>query len=142
MGKAAGVVNAYLLKDIAEWFESESIGLEHGAKMFSGRLPDTEQDAVAVLHYASGRPVTVLSDDGVPVADKPLVQVLTRFADYEIGFETAIKAHNAMIALHGVTFLHTRFVSVMPLQSPFYIGDTEDDRPLFSCNYELETEDV
>lgn len=133
-------VTEYLLEDIAEWIESEAIGLAHGTTIFSGRLPDTDGPSVAVLLYSARPPVDVMdTEDNQPVADRPMVQLLVRHTDYKLGLKSAIAAHKALLTVRGLVFLHTRFLAVHPQQSPFYVGDDTSGDPLFSSNYELET---
>lgn len=135
-------MNEKFLKDLAAWLESEALAFEHGITVFSGNLPNTDADAVALVLYGASRGVYVMdTEDAKPVAVRPLVQCITRFADFDEGMRIAFVAHNALIKMTGVVWEGVRIVNVDPLQSvPFYVGDTESGLPMFSCNYEIEVE--
>lgn len=138
-------MNEFLLQDIAEWLASESIDLTHGVSLFSGRLPDSDVNAVALLHYGSRGSVNVMdTEDNAAVADKPLVQAFTRYremSDEPEGMRVALAVHASMLRLHGETVGHHRFIAVTPVSGvPFYVGDNESGAQLYSCNYEVEVE--
>lgn len=135
-------MNPYLLADMADWLETESIGVVHGVSLFSGRLPDTENNAIALLLYGANPASFVMDpEDNQPITERPTVQMLVRHEDFDAGLRTAIEAHRALLRLAGQTFQHTRFKDVAPIQSvPFYTGDDADGDPLFSCNYVIEVE--
>lgn len=142
-------MNEYLLQDIAEWLETESIGLTHGVTVFSGRLPDNGDqvvNAVAILLSGSATPVYVMDrDENRSVADRPRVQILTRYRETDDdpkGLRVAMAVHRAMEKLGGETIGHTRFIAVEPIQTPFYVGDDGTGDSLHSCNYSLEVEDA
>ena len=130
------------LKDLAAWLESEAYAFEHGFTVFSGNLPNNDDDAVALVLYGAGRAEFVMdTEDAQPVAVRPLVQCITRFADFDEAMRTAFLAHRALLKMSGVVWEGVRIINVDPIQSvPFYVGDTESGKPMFSCNYEIEVE--
>lgn len=133
-----------LLRDMADWLESESIGLNHGAQVFSGVLPDVETPAVALIEYGAGPAVWFMDpEDGQPAAQRALVQCLCKNSNYDAARATAHAAHAAILRMSGQLWQSVRIVNINPIQSrPFYVGDDADGDPMFSCNYEVEVEAI
>lgn len=131
-----------VLTDWATWLESEDVGATRGVTVFTGRLPQIDGAAIALLLYSSGRPAFTMPGDGddayLPALERPALQLFVKHTNYDEGFALIRALYKATLRLCNVVVGDTRFVAMVPVQSPFYVGDNEEGLPMFSVNFEGE----
>jgi hypothetical protein len=67
----------------------------------------------------------------------PTVQVRVRSATYEAGWQKANEAFEALSAVFNVTAQDATILSWAPNSDVAYIGRDDQDRPLFTANFQM-----
>ena len=124
-------------KDIKDRLEESAYGFIFGTDLFIGIMPDGGDvpDLCVSLRDSGGKPPYLNYE-----LDEPELQFLIRAA--KGGYLAAeAKAREVHDALHGVTdtvINATRYLLINAATSPIYIGNDDDNRPLFSINFEVQ----
>lgn len=131
----------YLADDIADYLATQGCGTV-SSDIFTGRLPDTPDDCLAVIERPGAPPLMTLTGGSLAELkiDRPMIMIRIRSADYSSG---RTLAHLAFKALHGLTevTLGGSLIHLMEaLQSPAHLGIDEKQRDEWSQNFALHFE--
>ena len=128
-----------LLDDLASHLQTQGIGTV-GSTLFKGVLPDTPDACVAVLESPAmlGPVRTRKGSLGVPVTERPRVQVLARATSYQAARNKAVDALAALDWLGPVTLNSVAYQQVEALQRPpFPYAVDANGRQVFAFNVEV-----
>ena len=133
-----------LVNDIGQYLAGQSLGLSYGASgnLFNTPFPESAPDAsVCIIEYASVESIRCMGASvSAPVAEVRRFQVVVR--DVLDNFATAQSLAQSICNLldHLGTWTGAtsgaRYLNITALQMPFYIGEDDNHRHQFSCNYE------
>lgn len=135
-----------LLDEIAARLIANNIASSSGSGsplwyLWRGTLPDSTMTA--------DRAVALRETGGLPQIlnlqiDRPSLQVLVRGArmnQVSTAYQEArLKAEEIKLHFHGltgVTLSSVEYPGLLAEQEPFYVGEDADQRPIFSCNYQI-----
>lgn len=124
------------LDQVASYIDANT-ALVLGTDLFKGYLPDLPDTCVAVYETAGPAPRETLT---LTLVERPNLQVVSRSVDYP---GARVNAQNVWNLLHQVvdeTLSGVRYLRMVPLQSPFYLGRDESLRVKFAFNMTVEKE--
>ncbi len=114
-----------------------------GTNIFKGYEHSKAQNTCTFIHEYGGRsPAFNLGNTSTPSWEYPRVQIVDRSTDYQKARNAAEDWYRLLMAQTNVTIkptssaTGTRYLSITPLQNPFYLGVDENNRHRFACNYE------
>jgi hypothetical protein len=123
-----------LLEDLSYAIEVAGVGVR-GQDLFAGRMPEEPDEVIALMSYPGEAPVFTHDRPGEINYERPRAQVMVR-SRYRANAEA--KAQAILVALSAIVeqeIQGTRYLRVIPLQSPFVAGRDNNDRTLIACNY-------
>lgn len=126
-----------VLDEIAA-FVATACSLTVGTTVFKGALPSSPDACMAVYEYPGVAPDYVFGVSGVSV-EYPRVQIVARGAadDYSTPRSVAETAYRAIAAAAPQSLSSTRYLSMMPLQSPFVLNRDANGRVVIAFNVQL-----
>jgi hypothetical protein len=124
-----------LLAEIGQYLQDQGVGTQ-GTNIFLSMRPDSP-DAVIGIYEGTGRKPFITFGNSLPVAEQPVIQVITRAArgDYATARATAETVYKKLAVVVNQTLSSTTFHAILPLGQPAGMGDDEDGRPLIACEY-------
>jgi hypothetical protein len=125
-----------LLPEIGSRLVSQ-VSLVLGINLFLSRLPDTPNVLVALFEYSGREPARTFGDG--TAWEKPRFQVQVRDDDYATARLTAQSCYNAL-EFWETTLSGVRYLSCLPLQSPFLLRRDDNERVIIVFNCEVEKE--
>lgn len=108
--------------------------------IFSGFMPPLPDRAVAIFESGGRESVRAMSESaGKTPAERPRVQVLVRGQpfDYQQARLKANDVFKVLDQLGETTVNSTRYLWMAAVQSPFSLGQDENNRPEIACNYDV-----
>lgn len=122
-------------------FLAAACSLTVGTTLFKGQLPATPDTCMAVYEYPGASPDFVFGRAAISV-ESPRVQVAVRGAkdDYSTPRATAETAYRAIAAAAPQSISSTRYLRMVPLQSPFQRERDEHGRVVIAFNVQLDKE--
>ena len=130
-----------ILEEIGALLVANSLGTL-GSDLFLVRTPPVP-DACTTIYETGGKAPDYTHDQAAPRYENPTIKVIVR-SDKEKNYKAAKdKARQIWLVLGAIrnqNLSGTRYLSIVPIQSPFSLGPDENNRLLISANYELEKE--
>ena len=131
-----------LVSDVTTYLAGASLGLTVGStgNLINVPFSDVSPQAVVCIIQYSGRPAVRAfgASIGAPVCEVHRFQITAR--DIANNFSTAQalieSIHAALDHLGESTLSGTRYLNVTAVAPPFYLGQDDDDRHRFVCNFE------
>ena len=126
-------------EDIKDHFESSDVGLgTFVVDMFIGIMPETPDTCICLIDSSGFKPEARYN------WERPGLQILVRdkIGNYKQCF-TKIK--DAVTALHGITNLTINnhiYKCIVAAHEPLFIGLDQNNRPMFSVNFEVQRTSV
>lgn len=124
-----------LLAELGAYLATEGVGTV-GTTIFYGGLPDSPDNCLALLEYGGRAPEHDLGTTALR-HEYPRVQVLTRNTVYLTGIKKAQDVTHAFTAVRNTTLSDVGYKGIDPVQSPFSLGQDNNGRWVFACNYEV-----
>lgn len=128
-----------LLDDAVDYLSSGGLGIA-GEDLFKGTMPDAPDVCVAV-YETGGLPSVhaMAAGPGLAVVERPRIQVLCRAGrdDYETARSKAHSVFKLLDGLRARSINGTAYKWAAAVQSPFFIGPDQNNRPLISCNFDV-----
>ena len=125
-----------MIGDLLAYLHQLGVGIQ-GQTLFAGGFPlAIEAEGVALLESSGLAPLETHDDKGVAYEQRGL-QVLSRALDYNRAALLIRQAFDALVPLKNVVIGATDFLAVVPRQSPFHIGPDENERQMFSVNFDV-----
>lgn len=139
-----------LIEEVANYIVAQSTvfaiapGTSTAVPLWLGRIGENSADT-SVGIYETGGAAPVYTYNGIS-HERPGLQIISRSTSYTTAKNNAsliwtvlAGVANDQITKSGST-LTTNYITITPNQSPFEIGEDDERRQLFSCNYFLEKE--
>lgn len=120
---------AGVLDELADYLAAQGIT----TPAYSGRMPDSPDDVVALYAYAGPPPQCILGQ-ALPIWEDAAVQVVSRSASWSTALATARACWQALGAIANATLGTTRYSRVKLLQSPFELARDVNERVVFAFN--------
>ncbi len=116
-----------------------------GNGLWESRLPDDDEDVVALFGYAGRAPIYVMStdDDGVPfmqTRERPGLQVQSRSKSDLRAEDRAYAIAKLLGLIINQTVNGTWYVRVELISSPYQLRRDEQDRSIWAANFATERE--
>lgn len=109
------------------------------ASVFCGDLPERPQKALAVIPTAGlGSMHTFGSVAGAAPLEHLRFQLLARATDYPEAETVAILAHAILDGLRTEGMNGKLYQWISGVSAPTYLGLDDEERALFSCNYDVQ----
>jgi hypothetical protein len=127
-----------LLEEVATYLAANSGGtMTLGTNLFIGDMPDDPDHVTAIYETGGMAPDETLGAISVPVWENPRLQVLCRGATYVEARASADIAWKTLVLIVNQNLGSTRYMRVVPVQSPMLAGRDNSLRVLISCNYDV-----
>lgn len=108
------------------------------ASIFIGELPERPATALSILQTAGlGSQHTFGSAAGTGVHEQCRFQLLARSTDYETGESVINTAHLLLDGMRPRGMNGKLYQWITAVSTPYYIGLDDEQRQLFSCNYDV-----
>lgn len=120
-----------LLDDLAYYLEQQTVGTR-GSTLFISGFAGAQDNQIALVETGGVEPYK-----DIPI-NRPTVQVLVRNTDYKTGLTKAYEVFRLLDKQNDRLVLKAGGVDVMQvnaLQEPTYLGQDDNSRHLFTCNY-------
>lgn len=117
-----------LLDGVATILATAGVGTR-GTDLFNGQMPQRPANCMAIT-LTGGYPPLIHTD-----VDRPTFQVKVRNTSYAAAESKAYAVYNALHN-YGGTSNSVIFLQIQAMQTPTAIGKDENDRFLFSINFE------
>lgn len=120
-----------LLDDLAYYLQQQAVGTM-GSTIFISGFAGSQDNQVALVATGGVEPYK-----DIPIK-RPTVQILVRNTDYKAGLTKAYDVFRLLDKKDDKLVLKTGGTDVMQinaLQEPTYLGQDENSRHLFTCNY-------
>lgn len=117
-----------------------------GNGLWEGRLPDDDEDVVALYGYAGRSPIYVMSTDddtGEPymsVRERPGLQVQSRSKNSAAAETRIYQVANILQRIVNQTINGVWYVRVELISSPYQLRTDEQDRAIWAANFATEKE--
>ncbi|QCX32456.1 hypothetical protein FDN13_01380 [Caloramator sp. E03] len=119
-----------LLDDIGQYLEEQNIG-RLGTDIFLSLLPEDIDNCIALFEYGGEAPELHSN------IEKPRLQAMVRNVDYQTGRMTIEQIKNILHGLSEQIINGKRYLLIMALQCPEFLGYDENNRSEFVCNFEI-----
>lgn len=123
-----------LLDDIASYLQTQGLGTL-AVDLFLGTSPPDPDATIVIREYGGGQPV-FLATGGEPAYEYPRFQLTCRGVDYVSARDRAERCYRALSRIANQQVGTSWYLRVVPLQSPFPVGQDESDRELMVANFE------
>jgi Bacteriophage minor capsid protein len=127
-----------MIDDVLDHLEGWGVGTR-AISLFAGGFADESADTCVAVLETAGLPGEQTHDIVGIAYERPGLQVLTRSKDYDTARDRARLAYDAMASVVNRLIGSTGFLAIIPRTPPFYIGRDENERAMFSCNYDVMT---
>ena len=107
-----------------------------GTNLFLGRLPETPDTCVALIETAGLIGVEAMGGSSLPAYTRPRAQVLVRANAYSDASSLAEDIYKQMQEVDNESLSGVYYLRANGMQPPFYLERDEQERALFSCNYQ------
>jgi hypothetical protein len=118
---------------------ASATGLTVGDEIFASSMPNEPDEAVCVYEYPGMAPTFVQGSAAIDL-EHPRVQCVFRGeqGDYETPRDTAETAYRYLAGVANQSLSSTRYLNIMPLQSPFSLGPDGNGRPRVAFNLQID----
>ena len=131
-----------MLDEIGYLIASNSTAWTTGTNLFKGYEPANAPDTSTFLHEHAGPPPEFVFSSSTPAWEQPRLQVVNRSTDYQTAMNNA-QAHYKLLIGQVNTILKpsssatgVTYLNIEAVQSPFYLGQDDNARHRYGCNYE------
>lgn len=128
-----------VLPELTTYLATQGIGTA-GTNLFYGILPDTPDALVTLFEYGGFPNEPDLGTGGTTTRfEYPRIQMLCRGVkdDYDGPRLKAQQVVAALTAVVNTTLSGIYYISVIPLQAPFFLRRDENFRVEFACNFQV-----
>ena len=128
-----------ILDELAAHIVASSTAFTEGTNLFKSKLPATSPNTAVALYESGGiTPGARLSTTNA--FEQPSFQVLSRSTSYVTARQNAQIVWNIFDGFADSTLTNVRYLSIVPVQSPFPVGRDENSRHLISVNFNVRKE--
>src|SRR5574337_2076253 len=127
-----------ILDELGLYLQTNSIGTL-GTDLFTGTLPDTPDNAVALYEYGGVTPVSTLGP-GQAKFERPRVQVLVRATTYSAARSKIESIYKLLHGLANTSLSSVRYLLVEAVQSPAFMEKDTNNRVKLICNFQIHKE--
>lgn len=126
-----------MLEDVADYLASKGLGVK-GTNMWGGRMPGNPSFAIALYQQTGFEPIRAM---GTRRIQELALQVLVRDAVSSVAHDHAFAIYAALDVEFNLMTLVQRqlngvqYYSILARHAPFGIGQDENQRFRWSCNY-------
>jgi len=118
---------------LANFLESQGIGTV-GTNIFTNRLPENPDEAVAIFEYSGRAPVMILSGD--IVIEQPSVQVLVRTKSFAESESLIYQIRDLITDLCNINLDNLYILGILPLGTPAVLERDNENRIIMFCNFD------
>jgi len=121
----------------------DSTTMALGTNIFKGFENNRAQDTATFVHETQGAAPTRIFASSTPAWENPRIQIVDRSSDYQTGRDASELNYKILQGQVNVTLKPsssasgTTYLTIDPVQSPFYLGLDDSDRHTFACNYQI-----
>lgn len=126
------------LTEVGAYLEAETVGTV-GTDLFLGQLRADPDTCMAVVQYPGRGPEFRMGIEGAAM-EFPRFQFLSRSSSESTAEANAEAAMTAIAKVSNQTLSGTFYAALTPMQSPGALRRDEQDRVIFSFNFEAEKE--
>jgi hypothetical protein len=126
-----------ILDEVATYLDTQLVTLTAGTNLFAGTLPETPIECVALFENLSMPPVETHGDGTRPVIEKPRLQVIVRSTNYSSGRVLIDSVWEQLQVVSNDTLSGVRYFRIASSDSPTLLNRDANQRPLFSCNFDV-----
>lgn len=126
-----------LLEDVGEYLAAGALSLTMGTNLFGSKMPDSP-DAVTVLYDSPGLGDEETFGDEI---EQPGFQIVARCGGLTGAADArahlyAVRARLKLVVNMQLVSGGTRWLRIVPQDSPFLLHRDERDRVLYACNFQ------
>lgn len=125
-----------LQSEVAALLEARGVGTR-GVDLFDNGLTPAPDAQVAIQEYGGDAPEFLHDRDGVGYELRRF-QLSVRAPSFDAAQLLAEAAHGVLTGVRNTTLSGTWYRRIVPLQSPFPLGQDQNGRHRFACNYRAE----
>lgn len=127
-----------IVEDIGSYLQTNGLGTL-SVDLFLHVAPDKPDESMSVVEYSSDPPDYIHDKQKVEV-EYPRVQISCRSIHPEVGRLLAEKVYQLLMAIHNEVIGTTRYLWVMPVDSPAMVGRDENGRFITTVNFRVSKE--
>ena len=126
-----------LVNDLLDLVTSGGAGTA-GTDLFGGLYPDSPDSLIGILETGGLPNVhTMSTGPGRAALERPRVQVMVRSTSYQAGRVRSQQVLNLLDGLRDRTINGAAYHWAASVSPPAYLGQDENNRHLFSTNYDI-----
>ena len=135
-----------ILDEIAKLITDNTTTRVAGTSLFTAFNHPNVQDTATFIYETQGVGPTRVFGSSAPAFENPGIQIIDRSSDYDTARNSAELIYKILQGQANVTLLPaagttgTLYLTLEPQQSPFSIGQDDNDRSQISCNYLISKE--
>jgi hypothetical protein len=128
-----------VMDSVLQWLESNGVGSQAAPNptLFVGGFPVEGPDDCLTLLESGGMAPENIHDQPAPAYSRPGLQIMSRAKSYKNARDKAWEAYNALVQVQNQAIGSVVFLKIEPRQTPFNIGQDDNSRELFSCNFDV-----
>lgn len=127
-----------LLADLGGYLDSQSSSITLGTNFFYSTVPESPDNCVALVEDAGVSPVFTQGSNGLPVVERPQVQILVRNTSYESGRALIENLYRILTQITNQSIGGRTYLRVSAIASPSMIQRDDSRRCIFTCNFEVQ----
>lgn len=127
-----------LLSDLGGYLDTQSSSITLGTNFFYSTIPESPDICVALIEDSGVSPVFTQGTNGLPVIERPQVQILVRHTSYETGRALIESLYRILTQIANQSISGTTYLRVAAIATPTMIERDDNRRCLFTCNFDVQ----
>lgn len=127
-----------LLSDLGSYLDTQSASITLGTNFFYSTIPESPDNCVALIEESGVSPVFTQGSSGLPVIERPQVQILVRNTSYENGQALIENLYRILTQVTNQSINGNTYLRVSAIASPAMINRDNNRRCIFTCNFEVQ----
>lgn len=127
-----------LLSDLGGYLDSQSASITLGTNFFYSTVPESPDNCVALIEESGVSPMFTQGSNGLPVIERPQVQILVRHTSYETGRSLIEDLYRILTQVTNQSISGTTYLRVAAVSSPVMIERDDNRRCIFTCNFDVQ----
>jgi len=127
-----------LLSDLGGYLDSQSTLVTLGTNFFYSTIPESPDNCVALVEEGGVSPLYTQGSNGLPVIERPQLQILVRNTSYENGRTLIDTLYRILTQITNQSISGRTYLRVSAIASPALIIRDDNKRCVFVCNFEVQ----
>jgi hypothetical protein len=127
-----------LLSDLGGYLDTQSSSITLGTNFFYSTIPESPDNCVALIEDSGVSPVFTQGNSGLPVIERPQVQILVRHTSYETGRALIEDLYRILTQVANQSISGTTYLRVAAISTPTMIERDSNRRCVFTCNFDVQ----